>query len=93
MVTSTSPASSAPQPMRERVSDYLTQLQETIVTKLETYGSDQKFRRESWTRDEGGGGLSCTLDAGGKDVRSLPFRPCSLAQITPLKRPASTSRR
>ncbi|KAI9462991.1 coproporphyrinogen III oxidase [Boletus coccyginus] len=62
MATSTpSPASSAPKPMRERMADYITRLQETIVTKLETYGSGQRFRRESWTRDEGGGGLSYTF--------------------------------
>ena len=72
--------------MRERVSDYLTQLQEIIVTKLETYGSGQKFRRESWTRDEGGGGLSCTLDTAGKHVRPLPFRPCSTRTDHPLEK-------
>ncbi|KAG6375920.1 coproporphyrinogen III oxidase [Boletus reticuloceps] len=48
------------QPMRERVVDLITQLQDDIVTKLESYGSE-RFRRESWTRDEGGGGLSCTF--------------------------------
>ncbi|KAF8133342.1 coproporphyrinogen III oxidase [Boletus edulis] len=53
-------ASSESQPMRERVVDYITQLQDAIVTKLESYGSE-RFRRESWTRDEGGGGLSCTF--------------------------------
>ncbi|KAG8214829.1 coproporphyrinogen III oxidase [Butyriboletus roseoflavus] len=59
--TSISLVSSAPRPMRDRVIDYITQLQSAIVTKLETYGSGQKFRRGSWTRDEGGGGLSCTF--------------------------------
>ena len=49
------------QPMRERVTEYITKLQETIVTKLESYSPDQPFRREAWARDEGGGGLSCTF--------------------------------
>ena len=53
--------SSAPHPTRERVTDYITSLQEIIVTKLETYGSGQKFRRESWTRDEAGDGFSYTF--------------------------------
>lgn len=57
----TSLASSAPKPMRDRMTDYNAKLQETIVTKLETYGLGQKFRRESWIRDEGGGGLSYTF--------------------------------
>ena len=49
------------QTMRERVIEYITQLQETIVTKLESYSPGQMFRREPWARDEGGGGLSCTF--------------------------------
>ena len=72
MATSTSPACSAPQPMRARVTEYIAKLQETIVAQLDTYGSE-KFRRASWTRDEGGGGLSCTLDTspvGSKHLRT-----------------------
>ena len=67
--------------MRERMADYITGLQETIVTKLETYGPGQKFRRESWARDEGGGGLSCTfppLDTNDSE----PCVPSFLAELT-----------
>ncbi|KAF8549518.1 coproporphyrinogen III oxidase [Imleria badia] len=49
------------QRVRERVTDFITKLQETIVIKLETYSPGQPFRREAWTRDEGGGGLACTF--------------------------------
>lgn len=88
--------------MRERVTDFITKLQETIVTKLEPYGSGQnKFRREPWVREEGGGGLSCTfppLDASPTDSKHLPslHMPTSHApsgQITPSKKPVSTSQR
>ncbi|KAI6036852.1 coproporphyrinogen III oxidase [Pisolithus microcarpus] len=44
---------------RDRVAAYMTSLQEQIVAEFERYGL--AFRRESWSRHEGGGGLSCTF--------------------------------
>lgn len=44
---------------RERVVTYMTSLQDQIVTEFERDGLT--FRRESWSRHEGGVGLSCTF--------------------------------
>lgn len=50
----------SPRPaFRDRVAAYMTSLQEQIVAEFERYGL--AFRRESWSRHEGGGGLSCTF--------------------------------
>jgi coproporphyrinogen III oxidase len=44
------------------VHDYFAGLQQRIVAALEA--ADAPFRRDSWTRPEGGGGLSCLLEEG-----------------------------
>ncbi|KIJ61069.1 hypothetical protein HYDPIDRAFT_169845 [Hydnomerulius pinastri MD-312] len=49
------------QPMRKHVGDYITNLQKTIVTALESYSPACKFRCEEWIREEGGGGVSYTF--------------------------------
>jgi coproporphyrinogen III oxidase len=47
----------------EAVKTYLLDLHTRIVAALE--GEDgAKFRRDSWTRPEGGGGISCLLEGG-----------------------------
>ncbi len=45
------------------VHDYLTGLQNTIVERLESLDGG-RFRREAWTRAEGGGGISCLIEDG-----------------------------
>src|SRR5262245_63006234 len=45
------------------VRDFLTDLQEWIVGKLEA-ADGQGFRRDGWKRPEGGGGLSCLIEEG-----------------------------
>ncbi len=44
------------------VHDYFAALQQRIVAELEK--EDSAFRRDSWTRPEGGGGTSCLLEEG-----------------------------
>ncbi|MCC7058955.1 MAG: coproporphyrinogen III oxidase, partial [Burkholderiaceae bacterium] len=49
----------------DAVRDYLSGLQERIVTGLEALDG-QAFRRDAWQRSEGGGGgLSCVIEEGG----------------------------
>ncbi|MBI1394568.1 MAG: oxygen-dependent coproporphyrinogen oxidase [Betaproteobacteria bacterium] len=43
---------------------YFTDLQSRIVAGLEAEDG-QSFRRDAWTRPEGGGGLSCLVEEGG----------------------------
>jgi coproporphyrinogen III oxidase len=45
------------------VRNYLLDLQERIVGRLETIERAQ-FRRDAWTRDEGGGGVSRLIEQG-----------------------------
>lgn len=45
------------------VKDYLLRLQQQIVAQLEDLDG-QMFRRDSWERPEGGGGLSCFIEQG-----------------------------
>jgi coproporphyrinogen III oxidase len=45
----------------QAVRDYLVDLQEWIVGKLETEDGGS-FRRDAWHRPEGGGGLSCLIE-------------------------------
>jgi coproporphyrinogen III oxidase len=47
-----------------RVHAFLRSLQDSIVTRLETLDGSA-FRRDSWTRPEGGGGTSCVIEDGG----------------------------
>jgi coproporphyrinogen III oxidase len=44
------------------VHDYFAALQQRIVAALEAL--DSPFRRDAWSRPEGGGGLSCVLEEG-----------------------------
>jgi len=44
------------------VHEYFAGLQQRIVTSLEAV--DSPFRKDGWTRPEGGGGLSCILEEG-----------------------------
>jgi len=46
-----------------KVKEFLTELQELIVERLEQVDGKQ-FRRDSWVRPEGGGGLSCVMEEG-----------------------------
>ena len=46
------------------VKNFLLELQDTIVARLEEVDGN-KFRRDSWSRPEGGGGRSCILEEGG----------------------------
>ena len=45
------------------VKKYLLDLQELIVTRLEQVDG-KLFRRDSWDRPQGGGGISCILEEG-----------------------------
>jgi coproporphyrinogen III oxidase len=51
------------QPDAERVKAFLQDLQVRIVSRLESLDG-QAFRRDAWTRPEGGGGLSCLIEEG-----------------------------
>ena len=46
------------------VKNYLAGLQDRIVGSLEAIDGN-KFRRDEWTRPEGGGGVSCLIENGG----------------------------
>lgn len=46
------------------VKDFLLQLQRLIVERMEQIDG-RSFMRDSWQRNEGGGGLSCVLENGG----------------------------
>lgn len=45
------------------VKEFLTELQELIVERLEQVDG-KMFRRDSWDRPEGGGGISCVIEEG-----------------------------
>jgi coproporphyrinogen III oxidase len=45
------------------VKSYLTGLQDRIVARLEAIDGNP-FRRDAWTRPEGGGGVSCLIEEG-----------------------------
>jgi len=48
----------------DKVAEYFEGLQQRIVGALEALDGTA-FRRDAWTRPEGGGGLSCVLENGG----------------------------
>ncbi|CAE6538604.1 unnamed protein product [Rhizoctonia solani] len=51
-------------PIRSRVSEFVHSLQDEIVLALESLDPEgPKFVRDSWTRPEGGSGISCVLQA------------------------------
>ena len=45
------------------VKNFLTELQELIVERIEQVDG-KTFRRDSWNRPEGGGGMSCVIEEG-----------------------------
>jgi coproporphyrinogen III oxidase len=47
-----------------QVKDYLQALQNRIVVALEELDGKQTFRRDTWERPGGGGGISCVLTGG-----------------------------
>lgn len=49
----------------KEIEDYFKRLQHAICSKLEKVDGAKKFRHDSWTRTEGGGGVSCVLEGGG----------------------------
>ncbi|KAI9699291.1 MAG: Coproporphyrinogen-III oxidase [Candelina mexicana] len=50
-------------PMRLRMESFIKEQQEIIVRELEKLDGD-KFRTDTWTRPNGGGGISCVLQEG-----------------------------
>ena len=49
-------------PMRKRVEQFINELQTRIVTELESLDeAAPKFRKDGWTRPQGGMGLSCVF--------------------------------
>ncbi len=68
------------------VKSYLLDLQNRVVAGLE--GADgERFRRDSWQRDEGGGGISCLLESGKVFERA----GVSLSHVFGAKLPPSAS--
>ncbi|KAG2137971.1 coproporphyrinogen III oxidase [Suillus clintonianus] len=66
---SNSESSPIPATMRQRVVDYITQLQNTIVRALEDASDPPcQFKRDTWSRPQGGGGISCTYASSGDDA-------------------------
>jgi len=60
-----------------RLKDYFTGLQSRIVAELETFDG-QPFRTDSWTRPEGGGGISRLIEEGDffeRSARNWPGAP------------------
>jgi coproporphyrinogen III oxidase len=53
-----------PSDSRERVSEFLKQLQDSICQGLEQLDGAGKFQEDSWQRQEGGGGRSRVMKAG-----------------------------
>jgi len=50
--------------MRSQVSTYIKSLQVHIVEALESLDKNAPFKRDAWTRTEGGEGISCVLASG-----------------------------
>lgn len=51
-------------PMREQIEEYILDLQNKIVTAFENLDPNSpKFRRDEWTRKEGGRGISCVFSS------------------------------
>jgi len=56
--------STPPQDSRERISQFMQQLQDKICGGLEELDGKEKFKEDSWQRPEGGGGRSRVLTDG-----------------------------
>ncbi|KAG2134197.1 coproporphyrinogen III oxidase [Suillus bovinus] len=66
---SNSESSPIPTTMRQRVIDYITQLQNNIVSALEDASAPPcQFKRDAWSRPQGGGGISCTYASSRDDA-------------------------
>jgi coproporphyrinogen III oxidase len=63
-VTNTNTTATPPQDSRERVSQFMQQLQDEICAGLERLDGEGKFKEDSWQRPEGGGGRSRVLQEG-----------------------------
>lgn len=49
---------------KQRVKDFLLDLQEEICTQLEQHESKQRFIKDQWLRSQGGGGLTRVIENG-----------------------------
>lgn len=47
-----------------KVKDYFLFLQRDICARVEAFDKKTKFKKDTWTREEGGGGISCILEEG-----------------------------
>lgn len=62
-------------PMRDQVAEYIVGLQDRIVTALENLDSSTPgFKRDAWTRDQGGRGQSCVFAVPWADSSAQPVR-------------------
>lgn len=50
--------------MKDQFFQYIENLQQQIIAKLEAVDGKATFLRDNWNREEGGGGLSCVLTDG-----------------------------
>src|SRR5438477_12188544 len=50
--------------MRLRMEKFIKKQQQIIVRELEKVEGGNKFRRDEWSRREGGGGITCVLQDG-----------------------------
>jgi coproporphyrinogen III oxidase len=68
--------------MRSRVSEFVNTLQGEIVTALESLDpTGPKFVRDSWTRAEGGTGISCVLQNTDAPRTDISFAPLEKAGV------------
>ena len=63
--TDKSISANPPADSKERVSQFMKQLQDEICAGLEQLDGNGKFREDSWEREEGGGGRSRVTQEGG----------------------------
>ena len=62
--------------MKTVFSNYIDQLQKKITSDIEKLDQNVKFKKDSWERKLGGGGLTMVIENG--NVLSLSyFLPCS----------------
>lgn len=51
-------------PIKEQFSNWISDFQDSICTKLESFEKNKTFREDQWKREEGGGGISRVLEKG-----------------------------
>ncbi|KAH8832888.1 Coproporphyrinogen III oxidase [Flagelloscypha sp. PMI_526] len=70
-----------PKAMRQRVEEYIVSLQDQIVASLETIDpSSPQFKRDSWSRPQGGRGQSCIFppsSSGSPEASEAAMSPSS----------------